>query len=67
VIKGSSPKCIEITHILSLEFEKGKNAIQLFSKAALDPTFPYIKKAVDNGELDMLLKEQLAYGTRLTK
>ena len=50
-----------------LEFKKGKNAIELSSKAELEPTLQSIKKAVDNGELDRLLEEQLSYGSRLTK
>jgi len=39
----------------------------LSSKAELEPTLQNIKKAVDNGEFDALLEEQLAYGSRLTK
>ena len=50
-----------------IEFEQGKNAIELSSKADLEPTLQSIKKAVDNGEFDRLLEEQLAYGSRLTK
>ena len=50
-----------------IEFEQGKNAIELSSKAELEPTLQNIKKAVDNGEFDALLEEQLAYGGRLTK
>ena len=50
-----------------IKFEKGKNAIELPSKAELEPTFQSIKKAVDNGEFDRLLKERLVYGSRLTK
>ena len=50
-----------------IEFEKGKNAIELSSKAELEPTLQSIKKAVDNGEFDTLLEEQLAYGSRSTK
>ena len=50
-----------------IELEKGKNAIELSSKAELEPTLQNIKKAVDNGEFDALLEEQLAYGSRLTK
>ena len=46
---------------------KRKNAIELTSKAELEPTLLSIKKAVDNGEFDRLLEEQLAYGSRLTK
>ena len=50
-----------------IEFEKGKNTIELSSKAELEPTLQSIKKTVDNGEFDMLLEEQLVYGSRLTK
>ena len=50
-----------------IEFEEGKNAIELSSKAELEPTLQSIKRAVDNGEFDALLEEQLAYGSRLTK
>ena len=50
-----------------IEFEQGKNAIELSAKAALKPTLQSIKKSVDNGEFDTLLEEQLAYGSRLKK
>ena len=50
-----------------IEFEKGKNAIELSSKAEIEPTLQSIKTAVDNGEFDRLLEEQLVYGSRLTK
>ena len=50
-----------------IEFEEGKNAIEFSSKAELEPTLQSIKKAVDNGEFDKLLEEQLAYDSRLTK
>ena len=50
-----------------IELEQGKNAIELPSKADLEPTLQSIKKAVNNGEFDRLLEEQLAYGSRLTK
>jgi hypothetical protein len=50
-----------------IEFEEGKNAIELSSKAELEPTLQSIKQAVDNGEFDALLEEQLEYGSRLTK
>jgi hypothetical protein len=39
----------------------------LSSKAELEPTLQNVKKAVDNGEFDTLLEQQLAYGSRLTK
>ncbi len=48
-----------------IELEQGKNAIELSSKAELEPTLQSIKRAVDNGEFDKLLEEQLAYGSRL--
>jgi hypothetical protein len=50
-----------------IELEKGKNAIELSSKAELEPTLQSIKQAVDNGEFDTLLEEQLAYGSHLKK
>ena len=50
-----------------IEFKQGKNAIELSSKAELEPTLQSIKKAVDNGEFDRLLEEQLASGSRLTQ
>jgi hypothetical protein len=50
-----------------IEFEEGKNAIELSSKADLEPTLQSIKKSVDNGEFDRLLEEQLAYGSHLKK
>ena len=50
-----------------IEIEKGKNAIELSSKTELEPTLQSIKKAVENGEFDRLLEEQLSYGSRLTK
>ena len=50
-----------------IELEQGKNAIELSSKAELEPTLQSIKKAVDDGEFDTLLEEQLVYGSRLKK
>ncbi len=50
-----------------IEFEEGKNAIELSSKAKLEPTLQSIKEAVDDGEFDRLLEEQLAYGSHLKK
>ena len=44
-----------------------RNAIELSLKAELEPTLQNIKKAVNSGELDMLLEEQTTYGSRLTK
>ena len=45
----------------------GQNAIELSSKAELEPTLQSIKQAADNGEFDTLLEEQLVYGSRLKK
>ena len=50
-----------------IELEKGKNAIKLPSKSKLEPTLQSIKKAVDNGEFDTLLEQQISYGSHLTK
>ena len=50
-----------------IELEQGKNAIELPSKGELEPMLQSIKKAVDNGEFDKLLEEQLAYGSRLNR
>ena len=50
-----------------IEIEEGKNAIELSSKAELEPTLQSIKQAVDNGEFDTLLEQQLAYGSGLNR
>ena len=50
-----------------IEFEEGKNAIELSSKEELEPTLQSIKKAVDDGEFDRLLEQQLEYGSHLKK
>ena len=50
-----------------IEIEEGKNAIELSSKAELEPTLQSVKKTVNNGEFDRLLEEQLAYGSRLNR
>ena len=50
-----------------VELEHGKNAIELSSKAELEPTLQSIKQAVDNGEFDTLLEQQLAYGSGLNR
>ena len=46
---------------VSRHLRKAKNMIKL------EPTLQNIKKAVDKGEFDRLLDEQLAYGSRSTK
>ena len=50
-----------------IEFEEGKNAIELSSISELAPTLQSIKKAVDDGEFDALLQEQLAYDSGLNR
>jgi hypothetical protein len=50
-----------------IELEKGKNAIELSSKAELAPTLQSIKKPLDNGEFDTLLEEHLVYGSGLNR
>ncbi len=50
-----------------VELEQGKNAIELSSKAELEPMLQSIKKAVDNGEFDTLLEQQLEYGSGLNR
>jgi hypothetical protein len=50
-----------------IELEKGKNAIELSSKSKLEPTLQSIKQAIDNGEFDKFLEEQLVYGSHLKK
>ena len=50
-----------------VELEQGKNAIELSSKAELEPTLQSIKQAVDNGEFDTLLGQQLEYGSGLNR
>ena len=50
-----------------VELEQGKNAIELSSKAELEPTLQSIKQAVDNGEFDTLLEQQLEYGSGLNR
>ena len=64
--EGNIRFCIRVFN-KRMEFEEGKNAIELSSKEELEPTLQDIKKAVNNEEFDKLLEEQLAYGSRLTK
>jgi hypothetical protein len=50
-----------------LELAKGKNAIELTSKEALELTLRNLKLAVLSGELDQLLLAQVRYGGRKSK
>ena len=63
---NNQANCDELIYTWN-DYEESKNAIELSSKAELEPTLQSIKKAVDEGEFDKLLEEQLAYNSRLTK
>ena len=63
---NNQANCDELIYTWN-DYEESKNAIELSSKAELEPTLQSIKKAVDNGEFDTLLEEQLAYGSRLNR
>lgn len=47
-----------------IEFEPGKNAIELNSEAELIPALEQIKRAVQSGELDQQLADQAYYGKK---
>jgi hypothetical protein len=48
-----------------LELAKGKTAIVLDTKEAVEPTLRNLKLAVLSGELDMLLSQQIGFGQRV--
>jgi len=50
-----------------IELEQGKNAIELSSISELAPTLQSIKQAVDDGEFDTIIEQQLAYGSGLNR
>jgi hypothetical protein len=49
-----------------LEFAKGKNAIELASEAEVADTLRKVREAVDLGELDALIEQQVQFGRCLT-
>ena len=49
-----------------LEFAKGKNAIELASKAEVADTLHKVREAAELGELDVLIERQAQFGRRLT-
>ena len=50
----------------TLEFAKGKNAIELAREAEVADTLRKVREAVDVGELDALIEQQAQFGRRLT-
>jgi len=50
-----------------LEFAKGKNAIELSSEADVEKTLAKLKEAVEIGELDALIEQQVQFGRRVTQ
>ena len=50
----------------TLEFAKGKNAIELASEADVADTLRNLREATELGELDVLIEQQVQFGRRLT-
>ena len=50
----------------TLEFAKGKNAIELASKSEVADTLRRVREATEIGELDVLIEQQAQFGRRLT-
>ncbi|MDA8921955.1 hypothetical protein N9J30_06625 [Gammaproteobacteria bacterium] len=50
----------------SLEFAKGKNAIELASEAEVPDTLRKVREAAELGELDVLIEQQAQFGRRVT-
>ena len=51
----------------SLEFAKGKNAIELASEAEVADTLSKIREAAEVVELDVLIEQQTQFGRRATQ
>ena len=49
----------------TLEFAKGKNAIELASEAEVADTLRKVREAAKLGELDALIEQQVQFGRRL--
>jgi hypothetical protein len=49
----------------AIEFQKGKNAIEVESMEALPTTLRSVREAVADGELDELLAKHAEYGSRV--
>jgi hypothetical protein len=50
-----------------LEFDKGKNAIELASEADVADTLRKVREAAELGELDALIEQQAQFGRRVTQ
>ena len=51
----------------TLEFAKGKNAIELASEAEVADVLAKVREAAEQGELDALIEKQAQYGRRVTQ
>ena len=51
----------------SLEFAKGKNAIELTSEADVADVLAKVREAAELGELDALIEQQAQFGRRVTQ
>ena len=51
----------------SLEFAKGKNAIELTSETEVADTLRKVREAAELGELDALIEQQAKFGRRVTQ
>ena len=51
----------------TLEFAKGKNAIELATEAEVADVLRKIREAADLGELDALIEQQAQFGRRVTQ
>ena len=50
-----------------LEFAKGKNAIELGTKAEVADVLAKVREAAENGDLDTLIEQQAQFGRRVTQ
>ena len=51
----------------SLEFAKGKNAIELATEAEVADVLAKAREAAEHGELDTLIEQQAQFGRRVTQ
>ena len=51
----------------SLEFAKGKNAIELATEAEVADVLSKLREAAEQGELDALIEKQAQFGRRVTR
>ena len=50
-----------------LEFDKGKNVVELASEADVADTLRKVREAAELGELDPLIEQQAQFGRRVTQ